>query len=184
MWVSQGDAAHCQQRPHGRANADPRGRTSHPRPTPDPHPAFSLTHAPLAPTHTSRPTSTGRRPHHMRPPPPLPPAPWHAAPPRRLPSALLRAATPSCSTQPPPPYVLASPPRVLPCYPPCIIALALGPRHAREELMPFLQDSVDDEDEVLLALVEELGRNFEEYIGGKEYAHQHHVRVIYCHTCE
>ena len=37
--------------------------------------------------------------------------------------------------------------------------------------MPFLQDSVDDEDEVLLALVEELGRNFVEYIGGKEYVH-------------
>ena len=33
--------------------------------------------------------------------------------------------------------------------------------------MPFLQDSVDDEDEVLLALVEELGRNFKEYIRGK-----------------
>ena len=33
--------------------------------------------------------------------------------------------------------------------------------------MPFLQDSVDDEDEVLLALVEELGRNFEKYIGGE-----------------
>lgn len=51
------------------------------------------------------------------------------------------------------------------------IALALGPQRAREELVPFLQDSVDDEDEVLLALSEELGRNFEEYIGGKEYAH-------------
>ena len=51
------------------------------------------------------------------------------------------------------------------------IALALGPDRAREELVPFLQDSVDDEDEVLLALSEELGRNFEEYIGGKEYAH-------------
>jgi serine/threonine-protein phosphatase 2A regulatory subunit A len=50
------------------------------------------------------------------------------------------------------------------------IALALGPDRAREELVPFLQDSVDDEDEVLLALAEELGRNFEEYIGGKEYA--------------
>ena len=34
-----------------------------------------------------------------------------------------------------------------------------------------LQDSVDDEDEVLLALAQELGRNFEGYIGGKEYAH-------------
>ncbi|KAF8168088.1 armadillo-type protein [Crassisporium funariophilum] len=51
------------------------------------------------------------------------------------------------------------------------IALALGPDRAREELIPFLQDSVDDEDEVLLALAEELGRNFEEYIGGKENAH-------------
>ncbi|KAJ6575125.1 armadillo-type protein [Mycena capillaripes] len=51
------------------------------------------------------------------------------------------------------------------------IALALGPDRAREELVPFLQDSVDDEDEVLLALAEELGRNFEEYIGGKDYAH-------------
>lgn len=51
------------------------------------------------------------------------------------------------------------------------IALALGPDRARDELVPFLQDSVDDEDEVLLALAEELGRNFEEYIGGPHYAH-------------
>lgn len=51
------------------------------------------------------------------------------------------------------------------------IALALGPERARDELIPFLQDSVDDEDEVLLALAEELGRNFEEYIGGPEHAH-------------
>lgn len=51
------------------------------------------------------------------------------------------------------------------------IALALGPDRARDELVPFLQDSVDDEDEVLLALAEELGRNFEEYIGGAQYAH-------------
>jgi hypothetical protein len=51
------------------------------------------------------------------------------------------------------------------------IALALGPDRAREELIPFLRDSVDDEDEVLLALAEELGRNFEEYIGGKAHAH-------------
>ena len=84
-----------------------------------------------------------------------------------------------------PPYVPASPPHVLPCYPSCIYhRTCLGPQHAREELMPFLQDSVDDEDEVLLALAEELGRNFEEYIWGKEYVHRHHVRVIYCHTCE
>ena len=51
------------------------------------------------------------------------------------------------------------------------IALALGPDRARDELIPFLQDSVDDEDEVLLALAEELGRNFDEYIGGPDYGH-------------
>lgn len=51
------------------------------------------------------------------------------------------------------------------------IALALGPDRARDELVPFLQDSVDDEDEVLLALAEELGRHFEDYIGGPQYAH-------------
>lgn len=51
------------------------------------------------------------------------------------------------------------------------IALALGPDRTRDELIPFLHDSIDDEDEVLLALAEELGRNFEEYIGGKDFAH-------------
>jgi serine/threonine-protein phosphatase 2A regulatory subunit A len=51
------------------------------------------------------------------------------------------------------------------------IALALGPDRAREELIPFLQESSDDEDEVLLALAEELGRGFDEYIGGPEHAH-------------
>lgn len=51
------------------------------------------------------------------------------------------------------------------------IALALGPDRARDELIPFLQDSIDDEDEVLLALAEELGRKFEQYIGGPQYAH-------------
>ena len=51
------------------------------------------------------------------------------------------------------------------------IALALGPDRSREELVPFLQESVDDEDEVLLALAEELGKSFEEYVGGRKYAH-------------
>jgi serine/threonine-protein phosphatase 2A regulatory subunit A len=49
------------------------------------------------------------------------------------------------------------------------IALALGPQRTREELIPFLQDQLDDEDEVLLVLAEELG-GFVEYVGGKEYA--------------
>ncbi|KAN0064323.1 protein phosphatase 2A structural subunit [Thecaphora frezii] len=51
------------------------------------------------------------------------------------------------------------------------IALALGPKRARNELIPFLQDSLDDEDEVLLALAEELGSGFVEYLGGPGFAH-------------
>lgn len=50
------------------------------------------------------------------------------------------------------------------------IALALGPKRTRDELIPFLDDSVEDEDEVLTALAEELG-NFIEYVGGAEYGH-------------
>ncbi|KAK2753656.1 Polyamine N-acetyltransferase 1 [Onygenales sp. PD_40] len=50
------------------------------------------------------------------------------------------------------------------------IALALGPERTRDELIPFLDDSVEDEDEVLTALSEEMG-NFVEYVGGPEYAH-------------
>ncbi|KKA26041.1 hypothetical protein TD95_000342 [Thielaviopsis punctulata] len=50
------------------------------------------------------------------------------------------------------------------------IALALGPERTREELIPFLDESVEDEDEVLVALSEELG-SFVEYVGGPEWAH-------------
>lgn len=50
------------------------------------------------------------------------------------------------------------------------IALALGAQRTREELIPFLQDQLDDEDEVLLVLAEELG-GFAEYVGGNEYAY-------------
>ncbi|KAL9111419.1 MAG: hypothetical protein Q9227_004096 [Pyrenula ochraceoflavens] len=50
------------------------------------------------------------------------------------------------------------------------IALALGAERTRDELIPFLDDSVEDEDEVLTALSEELG-NFVEYVGGPEYGH-------------
>lgn len=50
------------------------------------------------------------------------------------------------------------------------IALALGPERSRDELVPFLKDSLDDEDEVLLALAEELG-TFADYIGGPTQAH-------------
>lgn len=50
------------------------------------------------------------------------------------------------------------------------IALALGAQRTREELIPFLDESIEDEDEVLTALGDELG-NFVEYVGGPEYAH-------------
>merc|ERR1712000_139123 len=50
------------------------------------------------------------------------------------------------------------------------IALALGPERTREELIPFLDESVEDEDEVLVALSEELG-NFLDYLGGSEWGH-------------
>lgn len=50
------------------------------------------------------------------------------------------------------------------------IALALGAERTRDELVPFLDESVEDEDEVLTALSEELG-NFVEYVGGPEYGH-------------
>ncbi|SPO01029.1 probable protein phosphotase 2A A chain [Cephalotrichum gorgonifer] len=50
------------------------------------------------------------------------------------------------------------------------IALALGPERTRDELIPFLDESVDDEDEVLVALSEELG-SFIEYVGGPEFGH-------------
>ncbi|KAK4650354.1 protein phosphatase 2A structural subunit [Podospora pseudocomata] len=50
------------------------------------------------------------------------------------------------------------------------IALALGPERTRDELIPFLDESVEDEDEVLVALSGELGK-FIDYVGGPEWGH-------------
>lgn len=51
------------------------------------------------------------------------------------------------------------------------IALALGEERSRSELIPFLEEvTQEDEDEVLTVLAEELG-NFIPYIGGPEFAH-------------
>jgi HEAT repeat protein len=50
------------------------------------------------------------------------------------------------------------------------IALALGEERTRSELLPFLVDNNDDEDEVLLAMAEELGK-FVPYVGGPTWAH-------------
>ncbi|CAN8076215.1 unnamed protein product [Agarophyton chilense] len=48
------------------------------------------------------------------------------------------------------------------------IAEALGPERTRGELLPFITETVDDEDEVLLTLAEELGHFLEE-VGGPAY---------------
>jgi len=50
------------------------------------------------------------------------------------------------------------------------IARALGEERTRKELIPFLNENNDDDDEVLLAMAEELGV-FIPYVGGVEYAH-------------
>lgn len=49
------------------------------------------------------------------------------------------------------------------------IARALGEERTRKELIPFLSENNDDDDEVLLAMAEELGM-FIPYVGGVEHA--------------
>ena len=49
------------------------------------------------------------------------------------------------------------------------IALALGEERTRKELLPFLNDNNDDEDEVLLAVAEQLG-GFVPLVGGPAHA--------------
>lgn len=44
------------------------------------------------------------------------------------------------------------------------IALALGEERTRTELIPFLTESIYDEDEVLLALAEQLGNFTSEWL--------------------
>uniref|UniRef100_A0A7S3UYY7 Phosphatase PP2A regulatory subunit A/Splicing factor 3B subunit 1-like HEAT repeat domain-containing protein n=1 Tax=Aplanochytrium stocchinoi TaxID=215587 RepID=A0A7S3UYY7_9STRA len=48
------------------------------------------------------------------------------------------------------------------------IAEALGPERTRNELIPFLNETIDDEDEVLLVLAESLG-NFIDLVGGPQH---------------
>ncbi|XP_013394072.1 serine/threonine-protein phosphatase 2A 65 kDa regulatory subunit A alpha isoform-like isoform X3 [Lingula anatina] len=50
------------------------------------------------------------------------------------------------------------------------IALALGVERTRSELIPFLADTIYDEDEVLLALAEQLG-SFTPLVGGNDFVH-------------
>ncbi|CAH8638386.1 unnamed protein product [Dicrocoelium dendriticum] len=49
------------------------------------------------------------------------------------------------------------------------IALTLGPEKTRSQLIPFLSETVCDEDEVLFALAEQLG-SLVPYVGGPEHA--------------
>ncbi|KAG6609922.1 protein phosphatase 2 [Phytophthora cinnamomi] len=51
-----------------------------------------------------------------------------------------------------------------------IIAEALGPERTQNELLPFMNDSLDDEDEVLLVMAEELG-DFVDVVGGPAHAY-------------
>ena len=52
-----------------------------------------------------------------------------------------------------------------------IISQALGPQRTRDELIPFLIDvAQDDEDEVFVVLAEQLNDTFIPFIGGVEYA--------------
>ena len=55
------------------------------------------------------------------------------------------------------------------------IAEALGPERTRDELVPFLTESIDD-DEVLLVLAEELGK-FTPHVGGRQFAF-HLLQVV------
>lgn len=57
------------------------------------------------------------------------------------------------------------------------IALALGVERTRSELIPFLTETIYDEDEVLLALAEQLGQ-FTPYVGGSEYVHCLLVNIL------
>ena len=57
------------------------------------------------------------------------------------------------------------------------IALALGVERTRSELIPFLTETIYDEDEVLLALAEQLG-TFTPLIGGPEFVYHLLVRLF------
>lgn len=50
------------------------------------------------------------------------------------------------------------------------IARALGEDRTRKELIPFLSENNDDDDEVLLAMADELG-GFIPHVGGVDFAH-------------
>ena len=56
--------------------------------------------------------------------------------------------------------------------------MALGIERTRSELIPFLTDTIYDEDEVLLALAEQLGA-LTPLVGGPEFVHCLLVRLMF-----
>jgi serine/threonine-protein phosphatase 2A regulatory subunit A len=53
----------------------------------------------------------------------------------------------------------------------CKIANCLGPERTREELLPFIGESNDDDDDEVLQIIAEKLGELVEYVGGKEYAY-------------
>lgn len=51
-----------------------------------------------------------------------------------------------------------------------ITARALGSERTRDELIPFLTESIDDEDDVIVIIAEKLGE-LSGYVGGKDHTH-------------
>ncbi|CAM9191834.1 unnamed protein product [Ascophyllum nodosum] len=52
-----------------------------------------------------------------------------------------------------------------------VIAEALGPHRVKAELIPFINDSTDDDDEVLLCMAEQIGK-LTANVGGKQHAYE------------
>ncbi|CAD8059843.1 unnamed protein product [Paramecium sonneborni] len=48
-----------------------------------------------------------------------------------------------------------------------LIASTIGPDRTKNELIPFIQELLDDDDEVLIELIDSLSRNFVEFVGGQ-----------------
>ena len=50
------------------------------------------------------------------------------------------------------------------------ISIALGKERSRNELLPYIMDLMDDDEEVLIVLAEALNGQFLEHIGGSLFA--------------
>ena len=57
------------------------------------------------------------------------------------------------------------------------VAIALGQERTRNELLPYILELMDDDEQVLAALAETLDYSFIEYVGGNLYA-PHQLKVL------